>query len=139
MEDVVYKTHDAVTADEFVAVLDASTLGERRPTGDPGCIRGMLEHADLVVTARLEGKLIGVARSVTDFHFCCYLSDLAVDRAFQRRGVGRALIEHTLSALGPRCHLILLAAPGAVDYYPRVGFTRHDSAWIIRAGERLNP
>jgi len=136
MSDVVYTVHDAMTPDEFVAVLNASTLGERRPVDDPECIRGMVEHADLVVTARVDGRLVGVARSVTDFNYCCYLSDLAVDRAFQRRGIGRELIDRTRGAIGPHCHLILLAAPAAVDYYPHVGFTRHDSAWIIRAAGR---
>jgi predicted N-acetyltransferase YhbS len=139
VEEIIYQTRGAVTDEEFVSVLERSTLGERRPVDDAECIRGMLEHADLVVTARVGGKLVGVARSVTDFHYCCYLSDLAVDRAVQRRGIGRSLIEHTRRALGPRCALILLAAPGAVDYYPRIGFTRHESAWIVRAGERLAP
>ena len=136
MKDIVYKTHDAVTAEEFVSVLDRSTLGERRPTDDPECIRGMLEHADLLVTARVDDELVGVARSVTDFHYCCYLSDLAVDRAFQRRGIGKRLIDLTHEELGPRCALILLAAPGAVDYYPHVGFVHHPQAWILTSHGR---
>jgi len=136
VSDVVYRTHDTITPEEFVAVLEASTLGERRPVDDPECIRGMVDHADLIVTARVDGQLVGVARSVTDFHYCCYLSDLAVDRGFQRRGIGTTLIDSTRAALGPRCHLILLAAPAAVDYYPHIGFARHDSAWIIRAAGR---
>lgn len=76
--------------------------------------------------------LIGVARSVTDFAYCCYLSDLAVDQAYARQGVGRRLIEETRGRLGPKCSLVLLAAPAAVDYYPHIGFTRHPQAWMLR-------
>jgi ribosomal protein S18 acetylase RimI-like enzyme len=75
--------------------------------------------------------LIGVARSVTDFAYCCYLSDLAVDEKFQRSGIGRQLIHEMRRQLGPRCRIVLLAAPKAVNYYPKVGFTRHDSAWVL--------
>ena len=97
----------------------------------------MLRNADLMVTAWEKGRLVGVARSVTDFSYCCYLSDLAVDRAFQRTGIGRELIHRTKDRLGPRCMLILLSAPAATDYYPHLGFTRHDSAWVLHPGDPL--
>ena len=132
MDEIVYKVHDTITAEEFVEVLRASTLGERRPVDDAECIQGMVDHADLVVTARQNGRLVGVARSVTDFHYCCYLSDLAVDEDAQRRGIGKRLIHLTSEQLGPECSLILLSAPGAVDYYPHIGFDRHDQCWLIR-------
>ena len=131
MSEIIYRADDAVTAEEFIAVLAASTLAERRPVDDFECIEGMVAGADLIVTARVDGKLVGVARSVTDFHYCCYLSDLAVDRAYQRQGIGKRLIDLTMGELGPRCALVLLAAPAAVDYYPRIGFARHPQAWIL--------
>ena len=84
-----------------------------------------------------EELLVGVARSVTDFHYCCYLSDLAVDQAVQDKGIGRELIRHTREQLGPRCKLILLSAPAAVGYYPHIGFTQHNSAWILQAQDIL--
>lgn len=121
---------EGLTVEEFRAVLVESTLGERRPVDRPAALARMLEHANLVVTARDAGRLVGVARSLTDFAYCCYLSDLAVARSHQRAGVGRALLETTLAALEPGAKLILLAAPAAVDYYPKVGFERHPSAWI---------
>ncbi|MDX1417469.1 MAG: GNAT family N-acetyltransferase, partial [Candidatus Promineifilaceae bacterium] len=104
---------------------------ERRPVDDPTCIDGMLEHADLLVTAWNGGTLVGVARSVTDFNYCCYLSDLAVDQELQKSGIGRHLIRRTRQQLGPRCKIILLSAPAAVAYYPRIGFTQHPSAWTL--------
>jgi ribosomal protein S18 acetylase RimI-like enzyme len=91
----------------------------------------MMEHSNLIATAWEDDLLVGIARSVTDFHYCCYLSDLAVDVACQRRGIGRRLIRMTQEALGPRCSIILLAAPAAVDYYPRLGFQRHEQAWVL--------
>ncbi len=108
-----------------------STLGERRPIDDRETIRGMLEHADVIVTARLDGRLIGISRAITDFSYCTYLSDLAVDVTHQRRGVGKELIRRTHEAAGRQTLLVLLAAPKARDYYPRIGMTGHDSCWMM--------
>lgn len=132
-----YETRRTVSTDEFVDVLRRSTLAERRPVDDPACIQAMLAHADLLCTAWDGARLVGVARSVTDFAYCCYLSDLAVDVAYQKRGVGRQLIRLTQARLGPRAKLILLAAPQAETYYPAVGFDPHRSAWILPATRPL--
>jgi predicted N-acetyltransferase YhbS len=93
----------------------------------------MLRHADLIATARSGGLLVGVARSLTDHSFCTYLSDLAVDAAFQHRGIGRELIRRTHEAAGLRTTLILLAAPAARGYYPKIGMEAHPSCWVIPA------
>jgi predicted N-acetyltransferase YhbS len=120
-----------LSAAEFRQVLIDSTLGERRPIDDLARLERMVENANLIVTARDEsGRLVGVARSVTDFAFCCYLSDLAVAADLQHAGIGRQLIEETLRQIDPDAKLILLAAPAAVDYYAKVGFTQHPSAWM---------
>lgn len=134
---VAYCHDRKINPDEFIDLLRRSTLGQRRPIDDPGCIRAMLDHADLLCTAWDGPKLIGLARSVTDFAYCCYLSDLAVDAAHQKRGIGRELIRLTRSRLGPRASLILLSAPAAADYYPKIGFNPHPSAWILRPGDEL--
>ncbi len=136
MENVDFIYNDPLTIDDFVALLEASTLAARRPVEDRECLRSMLEHANLTVCARRQGKLIGIARSVTDFSYCCYLSDLAVDREFQGQGIGRELIRLTRSRLGPRCKLLLLSAPAAVDYYSKLGFRRHPEAWYLDADDR---
>ncbi|MFE9403425.1 GNAT family N-acetyltransferase [Streptomyces sp. NPDC006530] len=117
---------------EVLDLYRASTLAERRPVGDIERFTKMLAGANLVVTARLDGRLIGIARSVTDGSYVTYLSDIAVDVAFQRRGVGRDLIRATQEA-APRAKVVLLSAPAAVDYYPHIGFKRHDSAWTLDA------
>ncbi len=119
---------------QFIDVLRRSTLGERRPVDDLDRIESMLAHANLFVTAWSGETLIGVARALTDFSYCCYLSDLAVDAAWQRRGVGKELIRRVRLRLHPEARVILLAAPRAVDYYPAIGFTAHPSAWVMPAG-----
>jgi GNAT superfamily N-acetyltransferase len=128
---ITYKTHHPLTPAEFIDVLNRSTLGERRPIDDPAAIAGMVNNADITVTAWDGDKLIGVARSVTDFTYCCYLSDLAVDVAYQRQGVGVELMALTQAQLGPGCKIILLAAPAAADYYLRVGFEHHPRCWVL--------
>jgi len=128
---VVYAREPALSADEFADVLRRSTLAERRPAGDLPRLEGMLRNADLIVTARSEeGLLVGVSRAITDFHYCTYLSDLAVDVTFQRQGIGRRLIELTHQHAGEHTTLILLAAPAARDYYRHIGMQQHDSCWI---------
>ena len=129
--EVTYQIEPGLSAEEFLGLLARSTLAERRPVDEPGTIRGMLEHADLIVTARSGGLLVGVSRAITDFHFCTYLSDLAVDEQFQRRGIGKELIRRTHEAAGEGTTLILLAAPKAREYYPRIGMAPHDSCWVI--------
>jgi predicted N-acetyltransferase YhbS len=130
-----FSTETAITSGQFIDVLRRSTLGERRPLEDARCIADMLRHANLLCTAWDDQRLIGVARSLTDFSYCCYLADLAVDQAYQRHGLGRQLIRLTQARLGPHCKIILLAAPKAVDYYPHIGFTQHPSAWLLRSAE----
>lgn len=134
---IQYHANRRLTAEEFIDVLKRSTLGERRPIDDRPCIQAMLDHANLLYTAWDGPKLVGVARSVTDFAYCCYLSDLAIDEAYQRKGIGKELIALTQSRLGPQAKLILLAAPKAVDYYPKIGFQAHPSAWVIEAAKPL--
>lgn len=132
-----YDTEPALSADEFIDVLERSTLAERRPVEDRERIERMLRHADVIVTARDEaGRLVGVSRAVTDFSYCTYLSDLAVDRDRQRQGIGRALIRHTHVAAGLDAKLILLAAPAAESYYPHIGFQAHHACWLLPATDR---
>lgn len=134
---IQYDHNRSISEADFVDLLQRSTLAERRPVDDPKCIKAMLAHANLLCTAWDSAKLVGVARSVTDFEFCCYLSDLAVDEAYQKQGIGRELIRLTQSRLGSKATIILLAAPKAEAYYPKIGFDAHRSAWILSANTKL--
>lgn len=133
---ITYARAADVTADAYIAVLNASTLGDRRPVRDRDCIAGMIAHADLLVSAWDGAQLVGVARSLTDFHYDCFLSDLAVDAAYQGQGIGRTLQAVTVAELGPSCKLVLLAAPAADGYYAHIGLTRHPRCWVLEAGDK---
>jgi predicted N-acetyltransferase YhbS len=133
---IEYRTGNDLDLDEVVEVYVESTLGERRPVADRERMAGMLREANLVVTAWDGQRIVGISRSVSDFHYATYLSDLAVRLSHQKRGIGVELIRRTQRA-APLAAVILLSAPAAVDYYPRIGFTRHESAWILRPGEEL--
>lgn len=133
---IEYRTNDQISADDFIQVLIESTLGERRPIDDRPRIEKMLSNANLIVTAREDNRLIGIARSVTDFSYCTYLSDLAVSKTHQHRGIGKELIRKTKLA-GGTAKLILLSAPAAVDYYPKIGMTRHNYCYFLDDLEKL--
>ncbi len=134
-----YRLGNDLDLDAVIACYRASTLAERRPIDDRQAMERMLRHANLVVSAWDDDRLVGLARSFTDFAHCCYLACLAVDQAYQRRGIGRRLMDKTRQQLPASAYLTLLAAPKAVDYYPHQGFERHTSAWIVRAGQSLRP
>jgi ribosomal protein S18 acetylase RimI-like enzyme len=131
MDEVAYQLEPDLGLDEFLDVLRRSTLAERRPVAERETLHAMLRNADILATARIDGLLVGISRALTDFAWCTYLSDLAVDEAHQRRGIGRELIRRTHQAAGLQTTLILLAAPKARAYYPRIGMLAHDSCWTI--------
>ena len=128
---ILYAVESDVEPEEFVEILRRSGLAERRPVEQLDRVRRMVENANLMVCARDDGRLVGVARSVTDFAYCCFLSDLAVDRAYQRRGVGRELIRITRQSAGEECTLLLLSAPAAMEFYAKLGMRRAGNAWAI--------
>jgi predicted N-acetyltransferase YhbS len=129
---IVYALEPGLSAQEFRSVLASCTLGGRRPIDEPERLEQMLRNADVIVTARADGKLVGVARAVTDFAFCCYLSDLAVDESHQHQGIGKRLIAETRAAAGVAASLFLFAVPSAEGYYPKVGMRPMHSGWVIR-------
>jgi predicted N-acetyltransferase YhbS len=131
---ITYRTGNDIDLDEMIELYIDSTLGERRPVGERERMGRMLEEANLVITARDDDLLVGISRSVTDWVYCTYLSDLAVRADYQGQGIGKELVRLTREAT-PQATVILLAAPKAVDYYPKIGMTRHESAWMLRPGE----
>lgn len=135
---ITYQTETNLSPQEFKELLIKSTLGERRPIEDEARIEAMVANADLIITARDGAALVGVARSVSDFVYCTYLSDLAVDGAYQKKGIGKQLIRHTKLA-APQATLILLSAPKAVNYYPHIGMIRHDACFMLKDIEGLAP
>ncbi len=136
---IEYKINAPVSSDQFIDLLRRSTLAERRPVHDRECMAGMIANSNLIVSAWKEGALVGIARSVTDFHYACYLSDLAVCASLQKMGIGKQLQSITQAQLGPLCKLILIAAPAANAYYERIGYTNNPRCWVLeRAASLVN-
>ena len=134
--EISYQSEPDLSAEDFADILKRSTLAERRPADDLARLEGMLRQADVIVTARTQdGKLIGISRAISDYFYCSYLSDLAVDVTYQRQGIGKRLIAETHRSAGLQTNLILLAAPAARQYYPKIGMVPHDSCWIFPATE----
>ncbi|SHN24395.1 Acetyltransferase (GNAT) domain-containing protein [Cyclobacterium lianum] len=136
MELITYQIENQLSVAEFREVLIASTLGERRPVENPARLEKMIRHANLIVTARKEGRLIGIARSLTDTAYCTYLSDLAVDLEYQKQGIGKNLIRRTKAAY-PLAKLILLSAPKATGYYPKIGMSKHENCYYLEDLDKL--
>jgi ribosomal protein S18 acetylase RimI-like enzyme len=118
--------------EEVIDLYIRSTLGERRTINNKHTFEAMLKNANLTITAWDQDKLIGIARSLTDFAYVNYLADLAVDQQYQRRGIGKELIAHTQKHLGPSCMIVLLAAPKANEYYEHIGFEHNPRAWVLK-------
>ena len=134
--EIQYRIGNDLPAKQVSELYRASTLSQRRPTDSLESMAAMLQHSNLVVTAWDGELLVGISRSFTDFVYITYLSDLAVHREYQRKGIGRELIVRTQQQ-APAANLFLAAAPAAVEYYPRLGFTQHQSAWWLNPGQAL--
>jgi predicted N-acetyltransferase YhbS len=132
---IEYRRGNELDVGEVISLLRASTLGARRPIDQPERIAQMLQNANLVISAWDGAMLVGIARSLSDFAYCTYLSDLAVHVAYQRRGIGKELMRRTQEA-GGLATLLLFAAPAAIDYYPHVGFEA-GSGWMLRADRQI--
>ena len=130
--NIIYRDDAPLTVAAAIDLYNRSTLGERRPVHRPDMFEGMLKHANLTVTAWDAERLVGISRTLTDFTYVAYLADLAVDLSYQKSGIGRRLIAETKERLRPECMIVLLAAPAANDYYPKVGFEPHPRAWLMK-------
>ncbi|MDD1511473.1 GNAT family N-acetyltransferase [Priestia megaterium] len=126
---ITYKTNVLIRAEQAAEVFVHS--GIKRPAQNLDRIQRMLDHASLTITAWNDSKLIGIARALTDFSYCCYLSDLAVVKDYQKKGIGTQLIKHVQSEIGEETALILLSAPSAMNYYPKAGFHQIDNGFKI--------
>jgi GNAT superfamily N-acetyltransferase len=115
---------------DVLEVYRSSGLGERRPIADTERMGAMVRNANLILTCRIGGELVGIARSISDFSYVTFLSDIAVSRPHQRSGIGRALIEATQKE-APQAKIVLLSAPAATGFYPLIGFAPHNSAWVL--------
>jgi GNAT superfamily N-acetyltransferase len=134
---ISYRRGNDLEVEAMIELYEASTLGARRPVGEPRRMAAMLQNANIVITA-WDGELpVGISRALSDFSFVTYLSDLAVRASHQRRGIGKELIRRTQQAGGAQTRVILLAAPAAAEYYAHIGFKHHPRAWMLEPGETV--
>lgn len=136
---IAYRDDAKIAVETAIDIYRRSTLGERRPTDRPDIFAGMIDNASLTVTAWDGERLVGLARTLTDFTYVAYLADLAVDRDYQRLGIGRRLIQETRQRLGSECMIVLFAAPKANAYYPKLGFEPNPRGWTLKGTDLLNP
>jgi ribosomal protein S18 acetylase RimI-like enzyme len=129
---ITYRDEALISAAQAIDLYIRSSLGERRPINNLQTFESMLKHANLTITAWDGDQLIGISRSLTDFSYVAYLSDLAVDQKYQRQGIGKKLVDETKIRLGPDCMIVLLAAPKANGYYEHIGFEHNPRAWTLR-------
>jgi GNAT superfamily N-acetyltransferase len=132
--NITYLDDAKITVEVAIDLYRRSTLGERRPLDRPDIFAGMIKNANLTITAWDDERLVGISRSLTDFTYVNYLADLAVDRDYQRLGIGKQLIHETRQRLGSECMIVLLAAPKAQDYYPKLGFEPNPRGWTLKGG-----
>ncbi len=126
---ITYRTNAAIEAHQLSELFRAS--GIKRPVEDLNRIKKMIENSNLVVTAWDGDRLVGIARALSDYSYCCYLSDLAVDKEYQRQGIGHELVNEVQKLAGEESNLVLISAAEALDYYPKIGFDICTNAFIV--------
>jgi GNAT superfamily N-acetyltransferase len=128
-----YSQDAPLSASEVINLYNRTSLGERRPVDKPDIFQGMIDNASIMISAWDQDKLVGIARALSDFTYVTYLADLAVDESYQHQGIGKQLINEVQALTHPNCMMVLLAAPNANDYYPKIGFTHNPRAWMLKS------
>jgi len=127
--DIFYEFNKIPSPEQVIELYE--NAGLPRPTNDVERISKMYQNADIIVTAWHNDLLVGVSRSITDWVWSCYLADLAVRDDYKKLGIGKKLIDLTKEKVGKQSMILLLSVPGAMEYYPKVGFTKQESSFII--------
>jgi len=130
---IEYRTDATLDVNQVIDLYKSSTLGARRPVDKPEVFQGMIDNANIVITAWDNNQLVGIARALSDLVYVTYLADLVVHEAYQQQGIGKQLIDLTQTQAAPDCMLVLLSAPQANDYYPKLGFTHNPRAWMLKS------
>jgi ribosomal protein S18 acetylase RimI-like enzyme len=133
---ITYVAQPKIALEDFIEILEKSTLGLRRPLADLEAMQLMFDYGNVYVAAFDGDKLVGLARVMTDFVYTSYLSDLAIDEAYQHQGIGKQLIKEVKNFI-PRAKVILLAAPAAEGYYPKIGMQKHEHCYVLNKVDEL--
>jgi len=130
LNKIVYKINVPISEEEIIEVFESS--GITRPVQDKGRIKTMFQNSDVIISAWSSKELVGVSRALTDYAYCCYLSDLAVKKNYQGKGIGRRMIEITKETIGDKVMLLLLSAPSAINYYCKIGLEKAENGFMIK-------
>lgn len=130
---IIYSFDKRPNADQIIELYD--NCGLPRPTNDKERIQKMFDNSNLIVTAWHNDLLVGVSRSITDWVWSCYLADLAIRQEYKKAGIGRQLIKLTKDKVGEQSMVLLLSVPTAMEYYPKVGFVKQESSFILNRAD----
>ncbi|GGK88248.1 GNAT family N-acetyltransferase [Rufibacter glacialis] len=130
---IIYSFDSRPNADQIIELYD--NCGLPRPTNDKERIQKMFDNSNLIVTAWHNDLLVGVSRSITDWVWSCYLADLAIRQEYKKAGIGRHLIKLTKDKVGEQSMVLLLSVPTAMEYYPKVGFVKQESSFILNRAD----
>lgn len=133
--EIQFRINEKLNAKDVIAVFKSS--GINRPVEDEERIQAMLDNSNLVVSAWNGSELIALARSVTDYTYCCYLSDIAVKKEHQKFGIGRTLIELTQETIGEETMLLFLSNITPLEFHPKEGFEKVENGYIIKRKTKL--
>ncbi len=134
---ITIQVEKELSLEDYVFILKDSGLGKRRPMQDPDHLRRMIEGSNLMVTARENGKLVGLLRALTDHCYRCFIADLAVTKSHQRQGIGKKILQFTRD-LDPEARLFLFAAEDAEPFYQKLGFKLHERCYQLKPEEPMN-
>lgn len=136
MKNLVFQVENVISLKEFQFILEDSGLSVRRPMEDPQLLERMIKGANLLITARSEGQLVGLLRGLSDFCYRSFIADLAISRSYQRMGIGRQLIQLARSQ-APEARLFLFSGEDAAPFYEKLGFHLHERCYQLKVGEEL--
>ena len=128
---ISYQINPGITAEEVLTIYLESGLN--RPT-ETRRIQQMIDHATIIITAQDGDKLVGCLRAFTDYSFDCYLNDLAVHREYQKRGIGKELIQQLKNQLEDQVMIMLISAADAAPFYAKLdfrNFSRLEDTWYL--------
>ena len=121
---------ERLAPEEYIDFLKRTDLGSQYPKErfETRILR-LLQNASISLAARNgEGRLVGALLGLTDFAYWLYVTDLGVDRAYLRKGIGRRLMQAALELAGGERDIAvyLVANEGAVPFYEKLGMRRAD-------------
>ncbi|WP_026954624.1 GNAT family N-acetyltransferase [Algoriphagus vanfongensis] len=133
---ISYQIEKEISLEEYISILESSTLSKRRPMENHSQLRRMISGSNLIITARSEGKLVGLLRALSDFSFRCFIADLAVDASYQKQGIGKTLLQEARNS-AEDARLFLFAAETAIPFYHKLGFYPHNHCFQLKPEDKL--